>query len=138
MYCNGHVMHTAWSISTTVIRWAWKTHGREDMLFFLTQLLWLHRHSLLCPLPLICMWTHCGQKMITDWLPCSTRNKLHACMYTTMCIHYQCINSGRSAEAPQAHLYTTRPSCITTYLPVAYFQMSNLSQGMLREELWSP
>ena len=66
-----------------------------------------------------CMWTHCGQKMITDWLPCSTRNKLHACMYTTICVHYQCINSGRSAEAPQAHLYTTRPSCITTYLPVA-------------------
>ena len=57
------------SISTAVIRWTWKTHGREDMHFFLTQLLWLHRHSLLCPLPLTCMWTHCGQKMITDWLP---------------------------------------------------------------------
>ena len=57
------------SISTAVIRWPWKTHGREDMHFFLTQLLWLHRHSLLCPLPLTCMWTHCGQKMITDWLP---------------------------------------------------------------------
>ena len=57
------------SISTAVIRWTWKTHGREDMHFFLTQLLWLHRHSLLCPLPLTCMWTHCGQKMIADWLP---------------------------------------------------------------------
>ena len=92
------------SISTAVIRWAWKTHGREDMHFFLTQLLWLHRHSLLCPLPLTCMWTHCGQKMITDWLPCSTRNKLHACMYTAMCT--------RSVRSSSKLSHTT---ALTTY-----------------------
>ena len=54
-----------------MMMWTWKTHGHV-----LTQLLWLHRHSLLCPLTLTCI---CGQKMITDWLQCSITNN---CTYT--------------------------------------------------------
>ena len=58
------------TVHLPMMMWTKKTHGHV-----LTQLLWLHRHSLLCLLTLTCI---CGQKMITDCLPCSIANN---CMF---------------------------------------------------------
>ena len=102
----------------------WGGHGRlmggKTYNFFLTQLLWLHRHSFLCPLTLTCMWTHCGQKMITDWLSCSSQIIIQRVSYHSYhqphTFQVGSVLSGSKQKYYAGSMQTTAPSTLSVIL----------------------